>query len=252
MSTSAGTGSAKWLGRSLAQSLCPRQAQPPRKLPLLPERIDGRDHHQGEQRCAHHASHHRVCDAFHDIRPGPFAPENRREAADHRRDGHDQGTYPEHRTLGDCLGQVPALRHPAAGPARPPRLIQLDQHDDAGFGRHSRQRDEPDRDCHAQVVMRRPHEPHPAHQRKGKREHHDRTFGHAAEIEIEQQQDDADGDGNHDPERAVGALHRLVLARPFQPVSGRERQSGPEQLLGLRDVAAHVAACTSTYTTLLR
>ena len=70
-------------------------------------------------------------------------------------------------------------------------MVQVDQHDHAGLGRHAGQRDEADRHGHRQVVAQQPHQPDAADQRKRHRQHHDQRLGDAPEVEVQQQEDDS-------------------------------------------------------------
>ena len=56
------------------------------------------------------------------------------------------------------------------------RVIEIDQHHDAGLGGDARERDEPDRDGDRQVEAEPPHQPQPADQGERHRQHHDQAL----------------------------------------------------------------------------
>ena len=70
------------------------------------------------------------------------------------------------------------------------RLVEIDEHHDAGLGGDAGERDEADGNGDAHIVAEPPHEPGAADERKGHREHDDERLGEAAEIEIEQHEDE--------------------------------------------------------------
>ena len=69
------------------------------------------------------------------------------------------------------------------------RLVEIDEHHDAGFGGDAGERDEADGDGDAHIVAEPPHEPGAADEREGHRQHDDERLGEAPEIEIEQHEE---------------------------------------------------------------
>ena len=96
------------------------------------------------------------------------------------------------------------------------RVIEIDQHHDAGLGGDAGQRDEAHGDGDRQVEAEPPHEPQPADQREGQRQHDDERFGQPAEVEIEQQEDDQQRDRHDDLQPRLGPLQIFELAAPGQ------------------------------------
>src|SRR5207247_6045708 len=109
-------------------------------------------------------------------------------------------------------------------------------------GSHYGQCSEADRHGDYHVVVEQPHEQHAAHERERQREHHDRALGNTAEVEVQEQEDDRERDRHDNPQLARGALQRLELSRPLQPITGWQSQLLLEQTLRIVDVTPDVAA----------
>ena len=122
------------------------------------------------------------------------------------------------------------------------RLVEVDQHDDAGLGGDAGERDEADRHRDRQVEPEPPHQPDAADQREGQRQHHDQRLGDPAEVEVEQQEDDQQRDRHDDLQARLGPLQVLELAAPLDVGAGRELHLVRDRLPRLGDIAAEVAA----------
>ena len=153
----------------------------PRQRPLLDQCVDRRNHGQREHRRRNHAAHHRRRDAAHHFRTCPCPPHDRQQAGHDRHDGHHLWPHPFDGAFHDRRVEVvDVCRAPsftALGLDRFPGVVEVDQHDHAGFGRHPCQRDEADDDGDRQVVVEQPHQPDASDQGEGHREHDDQRFG---------------------------------------------------------------------------
>ena len=121
------------------------------------------------------------------------------------------------------------------------RVVEIDQHDDAGLGGDAGKRDEADGDGHREIEAEPPHQPEAADQREGHRQHDDQRLGDAPEIQVEQQEDDEQRHRHDDLEPRLGALQIFELAAPGGVIAGRELHLRGHRLLRVGDVAAEIA-----------
>ncbi len=158
--------------------------------------------------------HHRRRDVLHHIGPRPRGPHDGNEPE--HRGGHGHEFRPD--TLGGPLhdgrpqvgkgAQAPLLSGLFVG------QIQVEEHEDAGFGIHPEQGDEPHPDADAHVVAEQIEEPDGPHRRKGNRQQDDGRLHQGAGAEIEQQDDQQERHGHHHRQALPDPLHRLVLPAP--------------------------------------
>ena len=120
-------------------------------------------------------------------------------------------------------------------------MVEIDEHDDAGFGRDAGERDKTDHHGDAEVVIEQPHEPQPADQRERQAEHDDQRLGDAPEVEVQQQEDDEQRQRHDDLHPRFRPLQVLELAAPSDPVAGREAHLFGHGAARVGDVAADVA-----------
>src|SRR5216117_1485328 len=205
-----------------------------------PQVVDDRNYHQRQDRGRHHPAHHRGCDPLHDARPRPVTPQRRHEPEHDRQDGHDLWSHAVDRAMLDRRDKIcytPCTTHHALFL---PRVIEVDEHHDAGFRSHASESDKSHRDRDRQVVVEQPRDPHAAHERERQRQHHDRRLGYGTEGEIQEQRDDPEREGDDDPEPRLHPLNRLVLTAPAQPVAGGELHLARHDALSVTHVAPHV------------
>src|SRR5574343_926846 len=212
---------------------------------MLDQRVDGGNDGERQHGRGDHAADHRCRAPAHPLGAGAGAPEDGQQA------GHD-GSYCHH-LRADPLdgafhdggveigGQGLATFGGATGLHLDPGVIEVDQHDDAGFGSDAGQRDEADGRGDRQVVAEPPHQPDAADQRERHREHDDQRFGDAPEIEVEEQEDDEQRDRHDDLQLGDGAFHVLELAAPGDVGAGGEFDLLVDRLPRLGDIEAYVA-----------
>ena len=98
-------------------------------------------------------------------------------STDDRGDGHHFWPYPLHGALHNRCAQVLARERAAltgaAGAPLGQRVVEINQHDDAGLGGDTSERNEADGDGDAHVEMHPGHQPHAADQGEGHRQHDD-------------------------------------------------------------------------------
>jgi hypothetical protein len=103
-----------------------------------------------------------------------------------------------------------------------PSLLQVQEHDHAGFGVQSRQGDQshPHRD--RDLEIRQIQEPERSHQRERHREHHDRDPREGLGVQIEDQDNQEQGERDHGHHAFFDTLHAFPLSAPGQSIPGRE------------------------------
>ena len=121
-------------------------------------------------------------------------------------------------------------------------MIEIDEHHHSRFGRHSGERDEPDRNGHGPVVAERPDKPEAADHGERQREHDDQCFTHAAEVEIQQKENDRERGRDDHTHGRLGAEHVLILSAPDQAISLRQHDLAGDGGLRFRDVSPDVTA----------
>src|ERR1019366_5742953 len=117
--------------------------------PIIDGRIDQPFHNGGSDHPAEHGSG----DAFHYVSSGTVTPENRQQA------GNDHGCRHRFRTnalygaVVDGVTQVTQAAHPPFLLPLRVAQVEIQQHNDAGLGVQSRQRDQTDPDGDTEIVM---------------------------------------------------------------------------------------------------
>ncbi len=121
------------------------------------------------------------------------------------------------------------------------RLIEIDQHHDAGFSGHAGQCDKADHDRHRQVEAKPPHQPDSTDQREWQRQHDDHRVRNRAEVKIQQKEDNQQRDRHHNFQARGRALEIFKLPAPHHVGARRKLDARLHRLLGVGDVSAKIA-----------
>ena len=203
---------------------------------------DHRDHHQREQRGRDQPADHRCGDAAHGLGPRSRSPHDGQQTGDRGRDRHHdrphaQGGALVHRGEEVVPGVQAALASEAGH-----GLVEEDEQQHAEFRGHAGQRDEPDADRDAQVVVEDPQQPHAAGQPERQGQHDDARVRQPAEVQVQQQEDDAERHGDRDLQPLRGARHVFVLPAPREAVTRGQGEFACQRRLRPGDPRADVHA----------
>ena len=124
----------------------------------------------------------------------------------------------------------------------PERQIEIDQHHDTGFRGDTGQRDEPDGDGDAEIVVEPPHEPNAANKGERHGRHDNQRLGQPPKIENEQHQDDYQHCRYHDLELGVGPLQVFELTTPLDVVPRWQLDLLAHRACCVGDIPAEIAA----------
>ena len=102
------------------------------------------------------------------------------------------------------------------------RMLQIDEHHHAEFGRDARERDEADPGRDREVIAEQVEEPDPAGQRERQGRHDEQRFVEAFESQVEQHEDDGERGRHHHLEPRIGALQIFELPRVRDADAGFE------------------------------
>ena len=202
---------------------------------------------QREEGRGQHAAHHRHGDAAHHLGAGALAPEDRQQAGHDGDDGHHLRPHALDGAGDNRRAQIVARERTAVLAAQRAsrsfkRLVEIDEHDDAGFGGDAGERDEADGDRDAHIVAEPPHEPGAADKREGHRQHDDERLGEPPEIEIEQHEDEKQRRRDDDAQLGRRALQIFELPAPFDVIAGRQFHLLGDGARGVGHIAAEIAA----------
>src|SRR5271157_1051357 len=212
-------------------------------LPVpLPNGIDRWVDHKFHQERRDDATHHGCGDSLHHIGTASRRPHERQQAEQHTSHGHDLGTKPLDGAVHDGLAQVVPIAHFAFADGIVIGEVQIEQHEDGGFGVDAEQSDQTHPHSDAHVVVQQVENPDRADGRERNCGQDDGGLRDRTGIEVQQQKDDEQRDGEHDLQPLFHPLHRLILTAPYELVAGRNANLLCNYPLCLFDVAAYVAA----------
>src|SRR5271166_2330772 len=193
-------------------------------LPVpLPNGIDRWIDHKFHQERRDDATHHGCGDSLHHIGSTSRGPHQRQQAEQHAGHRHDLGTKPFDGAVHDGLAQIIPIAHFAFADGVVESEVEIEQHEDGGFGIDAEQ---PDR----------------ADGRERDRRQDDCGLRHRAGVEVEQQEDDEQRDRQYDLQPLFHPLHRLILTAPYELVAGGHANLLGNHPLCLFYVTADVAA----------
>src|SRR5215471_4717651 len=105
-----------------------------------------------------------------------MAPENRCEARDDDTSGHSFGSDAFDRAVVDGVAKISNMAHFAIVDPLGISKVQVQEHDDAGFGVEAGQSDDADPNGDAEVVIQESEDADRSDEREGNGEHDDRGF----------------------------------------------------------------------------
>src|SRR4051812_32202050 len=101
-------------------------------------------------------------------------------------------------------------------------MIQIQQHDDAGFGVEAGKGDEAHPYGVAEIVAKDVQEPKRSHQGEWHSQNDNKGFDDRTSVQIEQNADDQQGERKQEQKALERALLIFELTRPLHVVAGRE------------------------------
>src|ERR1019366_8108579 len=208
----------------------------------FPHLVDRRINHQLQNEGRKDAADHRGGDALHHVGSGPDRPHNRYQAHEHGGDGHELRPDSFHRAMHDRRLQVAKALQLAFQLGLVVSQVQIEQHEHAGLGIDTQQRDQTDPHPDSHVVAEKVQEPDGAHSGERYGQDDDQGLGHGLRVEIQQHDDQKHGEREHDGQLFANTLHGLVLAAPGEGISGWKLHFIAHHLLGFLDIAADIAA----------
>src|SRR6516164_2566872 len=123
-------------------------------MTLAPEDVDGGVEEEFEDARGNDTANHRSGDAFHDIGAAlvGWGPHDGEQAEEDGANGHDFGANALDGAFNDSGLEVVHGVHATGGAEFVPGVVQVEEHDNAGFGVQASECDEADPDGHAHVV----------------------------------------------------------------------------------------------------
>src|SRR5262245_28736144 len=119
-------------------------------------------------------------------------------------------------------------------------MVEVDQHDDAGFGCDPCESNEPNCNGDRHVEAEPPQQPKAADQCERQGQHDNEGLSEPPEVEIEQQEDDHQGQRYYHLQASLGALEIFELTAPDQVAAGRQLDLLGNRPLRIGDIAAEI------------
>src|SRR5205807_99478 len=120
------------------------------------------------------------------------------------------------------------------------REVEIEEHEDAGFGIDAEKGDEPHPDGDRHVVVEEPEEPDRPDRGEWHGEEDDHRLRDRSRVHVEEDEDDEERERHDDREARLRTLEVLELSSPFQVVSGRQLDLLVDGALRFGDVAAEI------------
>ncbi len=212
------------------------------QLPSFPDIIHRGDDHQRKHGGGYQSSHHGRGDPFHHLRTGLGPPHHRQKPDERGGDGHQLGSHPFDGPLNDGRMKVLRTIHLIFHLTHMKSFIQIDEHDHAGLGCKSCQRNKSHHHGHGNIISEEVKQPHASHQRKRKACHHHGSLGDAVEMDVEQDEDYPQRHRNNHIQGLSGFFHVLILPRPHNGISGGKINLPIHHRFGLFHIRPHIHA----------
>ena len=122
--------------------------------------------------------------------------------------------------------------HATGGAELVPGVIEIQKHDNPGFGIESRQCDEANPDGDAHVVSQQVEKPERPDEREGDGEQNDRRFYGGAGVQIDQNKDYQEREGNDHAQAMFSAFEVFELPSPLDVIPRRKLDGFADALGG--------------------
>src|SRR5262249_9099058 len=119
-------------------------------------------------------------------------------------------------------------------------MIEVEQHDDAGFSVESRQSDDANPDGRAEIVAQDVEQPECADERERNCHKDDSGFDSRARVEVDEDKDQEEGERSDEQEPLESALLVFERAGPLNVIARGELHLLANALGSLLDVAANI------------
>ena len=206
-----------------------------------PDRIGGRQYQQRQDHTRPQATNHRCRRTRRYVRSHARLPEQGQQPEHRCRHRHDQRSDTRRSAFHHGRVDVLRLRNASFAHVAHERLIEIHDHHDAGFCRHTCHRDQADPYCGGQVVIHERQQPHAARDRKRQTAQHQKCLRPSTHRQKQQHNHQHKRQRNDVPKSRFHRRQKLVLAGPLDPVACRHSDSGCHQCLGISHPAAKIA-----------
>ncbi len=171
-----------------------------------------------------------------------MTPQNGKQTRDDHRHGHRLGTHAQHGSFANRLIEQRTGGRRPGGQTLFPRILQIDQHDDAELRGDSRERDESNGSRDRYLMPEQKDEPEAPDERERQSRHDEQRFVNALESHIQKHKDHEERKWHDDFELRLRALQIFELPGPAHRISRRQGDGVRNPRLHILDRGPQIAS----------